>query len=91
MGFNYGEKEVRTVVKDGEPWFVAKDICDILEINDNRSAMRRIKSNMKGEHNIPTPGGNQEMIVISEAGVYKLVFTSHKPEAEHLRIGWPKK
>ena len=80
--FNYQEKEVRTVIKDGEPWFVAKDVCEILEISDTWNAISRLSENMKGTDTISTLGGIQEMNVISEAGVYKLVFTSRKPEAE---------
>ena len=80
--FNYQEKEVRTVIKDGEPWFVASDVCEILEIGNSRMAIDRLNENSKGVSSIDTLGGNQEMNVISEAGVYKLVFTSRKPEAE---------
>lgn len=80
--FNYQEKEVRTVLKDGEPWFVAKDVCEVLDITDTWNATNRLSELMKGTHTISTPGGDQEMITVSEAGVYKLVFTSRKPEAE---------
>lgn len=80
--FNYQEKQVRTVVKDGEPWFVAKDVCEVLEITDTWSAVSRLSEKMKGTDTISTLGGNQEMNIISEAGVYKIVFTSRKPEAE---------
>jgi anti-repressor protein len=80
--FNYSNKEVRTVTKNAEPWFVAKDVCDILEISDTWNAVNRLSNSMKGTDIISTLGGNQEMTVISEAGLYKLVFTSRKPEAE---------
>jgi prophage antirepressor-like protein len=73
---------VRTVVKNGRPYFVAKDICEALEISDTWSAVSRLSESMKGTDIISTPGGNQEMSVITEAGVYKLVFTSRKTEAE---------
>ena len=80
--FNYQEKEVRTVIKDGEPWFVAKDVCEILEIEKYRDAVGRINNNQRGSVVVDTLGGMQEMTAINEAGVYKLVFTSRKPEAE---------
>jgi prophage antirepressor-like protein len=80
--FNYNSKEVRTINKDGEPWFVAKDVCEILEISDTWSATSRLSESMKGTDSISTLGGTQEMSVINEAGLYKLVFTSRKPEAE---------
>jgi prophage antirepressor-like protein/mRNA-degrading endonuclease toxin of MazEF toxin-antitoxin module len=80
--FNYSDRQVRTVEKDGEVWFVAKDVCDILEIVDTWNAISRLSDQTKGTHSISTLGGNQEMNIINEAGVYKLVFSSRKPEAE---------
>lgn len=80
--FNYQEKQVRTILQDGEPWFVAKDVCDVLEITNHRDATDRLNNVMKGVATTDTPGGKQEMLIVSEAGVYKLVFTSRKPEAE---------
>jgi prophage antirepressor-like protein len=80
--FNYQSREVRTVVKDGEPWFVAKDVCEILEISKHRDAISRLSEFMRGSVVVDTLGGKQEMAAVSEAGVYKLVFTSRKPEAE---------
>jgi len=80
--FNYQDKQIRTVLVDKEPWFVAKDVCEVLEITDTWSAVSRLSEKMKGTDTISTLGGNQEMNIISEAGVYKIVFTSRKPEAE---------
>jgi prophage antirepressor-like protein len=80
--FNYQTKEVRTIIKDGEPWFVAKDVCEILELENTHRTLSRLSEQMKGVHTVNTLGGNQEMAVVSESGVYKLVFTSRKPEAE---------
>lgn len=80
--FDYQGKQVRTVVVNGETHFVARDICDILEIGDTSKAVSRLSDSMKGTNTIPTLGGSQEMLTVTEAGVYKLVFTSRKPEAE---------
>lgn len=80
--FEYRNKQVRVINKDGGTWFVAKDICEILELDDTSKATTRLDQSMKGTNSIPTPGGNQEMLIISEAGLYKLIFTSRKPEAE---------
>jgi len=80
--FFYQGKEFRTVTQNNEPWFVAKDACELLELEDVSKAVLRLSDSMKGTNSIPTLGGNQEMLVISEAGLYKLVFTSRKPEAE---------
>lgn len=80
--FNFKENEVRTVVKDGEPWFVAKDICEILGLTNPSLALNRLTGLMKGLCTTNTPGGPQEVLVINEPGVYKLTFTSRKKEAE---------
>lgn len=79
--FTYTDKEIRTVVIDGEAWFVAKDVCDMLEIGNVTDAMKRLPESMKGVDTIETLGGPQQMNIINEAGVYKLAFTSRKPEA----------
>ena len=68
--------------------FVARDVCDILELGDTSKAVERLSPSMKGTNTVRTPGGNQEMLTITEAGIYKLVFTSRKPEAERSLIGW---
>lgn len=80
--FSYQNKEVRTVIKDGQPYFVAKDVCDVLEIEKHRDAVSRLNDSQRGSVLVDTLGGRQEMAAINEAGVYKLVFTSRKPEAE---------
>ena len=79
---NYKSHQVRTTTIDGEVWFVAKDICDILEIADTHTAIRELDEDEKGGHNIPTPGGMQDMTIINEPGLYKLIFKSRKPEAK---------
>ena len=78
--FNYGESPVRTIVKDEEVWFVAKDVCEVLSIDVTQT--RRLSDKQKDLHSIQTPGGQQHMIIINEAGLYKLIFTSRKPDAE---------
>ena len=78
--FNYNTHEVRTVNKDGEIWFIAKDVCDILEIGTEQ--IRRLEDDEKGLHKTQTLGGIQEMSIISEPGLYDLVLRSNKPEAK---------
>ena len=81
--FDYKGAVVRTVDKDGEVWFVAKDVADILEIqNSNDTVRKMLDDDEKGIEKIYTHGGLQDMTVISEAGVYSLVFRSNKPEAK---------
>ena len=69
-----------TRTESGEPWFVAKDITDALSLD--HSALRRLDDDEKGREIFPTPGGRQPMTVINEAGFYKLVMKSTKPEAK---------
>jgi prophage antirepressor-like protein len=80
--FSFESNNVRVVSIDGEPWFVAKDICDVLEHSNSRAALERLKDYEKGVSSIYTLGGNQDMAIISESGLYRLVLTSRKPQAE---------
>lgn len=74
--------EVRSVVKDGEPWFVAVDVCKALEIKNNRDALGRLDDDEKGVVSTDTLGGEQEVGVVNESGLYTLVLGSRKPEAK---------
>lgn len=73
--------QVRVVDVDGEPWFVAKDVCECLEL-DLASGARGLDDDEKALHTMQTPGGAQEMSIISEAGLYSLILRSRKPEAK---------
>lgn len=81
MTLSYESKEVRTVQNAGEIWFVANDVCEILGISDAKSSVREFDSDEKGVQTLHTLGGEQEMLVVSEAGLYRLIFRSYKPEA----------
>ncbi len=74
--------QVRTVMKEGQPWFVAADVCRALEISDNRSATARLDDDEKDAVSIRTLGGDQKMSIINEPGLYSLVLGSRKPEAK---------
>lgn len=78
----YGEAPVRVHLDDeGEPWFVASDVAKILDITNPRSSLALLDEDEKGVHTMDTPGGAQEMGVVSEAGLYSLILRSRKPEA----------
>lgn len=72
--------QLRVVTIDGEPWFVAADVCAALSITNEQT--RRLDEDEKGLRSIQTPGGQQEMTVINESGLYSLILGSRKPEAK---------
>ena len=80
-----GSDEVRVVMKDGEPWFVAGDICKVLELSSVAKAIAPVPEEDKGVNQIHTPGGNQDVTVLSEAGMWHLAMRSDKPRAKGLR------
>ena len=83
--FNYQSNEVRTIQKNGEPWFVLKDVCQVLGIGNSRMAADRLDPDEKGVSQIDTPGGKQEMTCINESGLYNVILRSDKPEAKPFR------
>ena len=74
--------QVRSILKDDEPWFVAADVCRALEIGNNRDALSRLDADEKDVASTDTLGGKQEMSIVNEAGLYSLVLGSRKPEAK---------
>ena len=83
--FNFENHQVRVVMKGAEPWWVAKDIADILDFRDAANAIRLLDEDEKGTQKVRTPGGEQEMSIISESGLYTLIMRSNKPEAKRFR------
>lgn len=70
-----------TVVIDGEPWYVAKDVCASLNFRDASNATRGLSSDKKITGKVSTLGGSQSQTLISESGLYMLILRSNKPEA----------
>jgi prophage antirepressor-like protein len=83
--FRFDQSPVRTVMKDGDPWFVAKDVCDILEHSNHRMAVASLDDDERGVSTVATAGGPQETITISQSGLFNLIFTSRKPEPKRFR------
>lgn len=83
--FTYEGAAVRTVIVDNEPWFVARDICNVLGLPNLSMAIARLSEDEKGVNRIDTPGGPQQMAIVSESGMYALVLRSDKPEAARFR------
>lgn len=75
--------QVRAVRSEvGEPMFVAKDVCAALGLGNSRQALSRLDDDEKGVISTDTPGGEQQMQAVNEAGLYVLVLSSRKPEAK---------
>ena len=83
--FHYGDTAVRTITRDGEPWFVLSDLCSVLAIRNGRDVATRLGDDQKGVAQIDTPGGRQTMTIVNEAGMYEVVIRSDKPEAVSFR------
>ncbi len=80
--FAFHDHSVRVIMRDSEPWFVAKDVCDALAYSNSRGALAdHLDPDEKGVANADTPGGQQQMQIINESGLYALVLRSRKPEA----------
>lgn len=77
--------QVRIIPVDGELMFVAKDVCDCLEITKHRDAISRLDSDERGSVKLDTPGGKQDIAAINEYGLYSLVLSSRKPEAKEFK------
>jgi prophage antirepressor-like protein len=80
---NSGLFQVRVIDENGEPWFVAEDVCDNLEIDKTQT--RRLDQDEKGLRLIQTLGGMQNVVCVNEPGLYSLVLSSRKPEAKSFK------
>ncbi|MCS1351187.1 Bro-N domain-containing protein [Mechercharimyces sp. CAU 1602] len=80
--FDYNGSDVRTLTQNGEPWFVAKDVCEVLDISNHRDAVYRLDDDERGSVLVDTLGGKQEVAAINEPGLYTLILRSRKPEAK---------
>lgn len=83
--FNFQSHEVRTVDIGGEPWFVAKDVCGVLELRNITEALRGLDADELTSEFLKSGGQMREMKVISESGLYTLIVRSNKPQAKVFR------
>ena len=77
--FMYSDKEVRVVVKEGEPWFVAADVCKVLEVTNPTVALDRLDNDERAKFNLGRQG---ETNIVNEPGLYSLILGSRKKEAK---------
>lgn len=81
--FNHLGNDIRVMTDEqGEPWFVAKDVCAILGLSNPRTSLALLDEDEKGVHTMDTPGGKQELTTVNESGLYSLILRSRKPEAK---------
>ena len=83
--FNFNAHSVRVVLQESEPWFVATDVATALEYAEAKDLVRVLDEDEKGRHTVPTPSGAQEMLIISESGMYHALFKSRKAVAKKFR------
>lgn len=82
VAFNYEEQQVRTIEKNSEPWFVGKDVADILGYTNTAKAIRdHVDDDDKLTERIVLSGQNREAIIINESGLYSLILSSKLPTA----------
>lgn len=80
--FTFTAQTVRVITIDGEPWFIAADVCDVLGYqNTSKAISDHLDPDEKGVTTGYTLGGNQKLITINESGLYALIMRSRKPEA----------
>ena len=83
--YTFSGTQVRTIVLDGIPYFVAKDVCDVLSLINSRKAVNALDSDERLTYLIVTSGQGRKMWLVNESGLYHLIFQSRKPEAKAFR------
>lgn len=81
--------EIRTVIIDGEPWFIGKDVAEALGYGKGKSLNNAVATHVdeedKGVTEMMTPGGKQNLIIINESGLYSLILSSKLPNAKKFK------
>ena len=80
--YNFQNKTIRITGDHDKPWFVVKDVCDVLEISNVAQVLKNIPEKWKGISKTYTLKGNQDMGIVNEAGLYKIILRSNKPQAQ---------
>lgn len=83
--FKFETREVRTLLIDDQPWFVASDVAQALLYSEAKDMTRNLDDDEKGRQIVPTLGGDQEMLVINESGLYSAILRSRKAEAKRFK------
>lgn len=86
QNFNFSGQDVRIITINNEPWFIGKDVADILGYSNSRKALSdHVDDEDKGVTKSDTLGGNQNITIINESGLYSLILKSKKPEAKQFK------
>lgn len=85
LAYEFEEVPVRVVMIAGDPWFVASDLAKALGYTHTPHMVRNLQEDEKGVHIADTPGGEQNLNIVSESGMYAAIFKSRRAEAERFR------
>lgn len=83
--FNFNGSETRVIERDGQPWWVAKDICDVLGLGNTTEALRGLDEDELSSELMKSGGQGREMSIVNEPGLYSLILRSRKPEAKSFK------
>jgi prophage antirepressor-like protein len=83
--FSFDKQQVRTLLIEEQPWFVANDVSVALLYSEASAMTRQLDDDEKGLSIVQTPGGAQEMLVINESGLYSAILRSRKAEAKRFK------
>lgn len=83
--FDFNSSQVRTLVINNEPWFIAKDVCNLLEIVNVSQALQALDADEKLIYSLHISGQNRDTALLSESGLYTLAIRSNKPQAKPFR------
>lgn len=83
--FSFDGREIRVIMIDGEPWWVAADIAKALGYRDGPAGVRMLRPNQKGSHSVCTSAGDRQATIVSESGLYRMMMRSGRTEAERFQ------
>ena len=84
--FTFEDQQIRVLTIEGEPWFVGKDVAEVLGYSNSRKAIAdHVDSEDKGVTKCYTLGGTQQIAIINESGLYSLILSSKLPDAKKFK------
>jgi len=85
LTLQFDGNDIRVAMICGIPWFIAKDICNVLNFSEPSAMTRTLDDDEKGLYNTQTPGGFQSLQTVNESGLYSLILRSRRPEAKKFK------